>query len=108
MNSILPVLIIKDKRLRKDQPDNKYNFGACYDGSEKSAKAVQTAIKMMGPKDQLFLIICEQEENLDMAEASSKAEAILAGTPAEKRHTIVKLKKEPNVSVYKTIQKYLI
>jgi len=66
MNSILPVLIIKDKRIRKDQPDQKYNFGACYDGSEKSAKAVQTAIKMMGPKDRLYVIICEQEENLDM------------------------------------------
>lgn len=40
MNSILPILIIKDKRLRKDQKDGKYNFAACYDGSEKSAKAV--------------------------------------------------------------------
>lgn len=44
---------------------------------------------MMGEKDKLFLIICEQEENFDMEEAHNKAKKIIAGSPAEKNHEII-------------------
>jgi len=35
-NSTIPILIIKDDRLRDRYPDKSYRFGVCMDGSPKS------------------------------------------------------------------------
>jgi len=58
---------------------------------------------MMSQNDKLYLIICEQEENFDMEESCNKAKAIVAGTQAESNYELIQLKKQEDVSIYKTI-----
>jgi hypothetical protein len=56
VNSLLPVLIIKDPRRRASKPNGTYRYGICYDGSAQAKKALTIAIKMMRPNDRLSTI----------------------------------------------------
>ena len=60
LNPVCPVLIIKDRQLRSQKPDQKYRWAVCIDGSSKSMKALDFVAKLMDKsKDELVVITVE-------------------------------------------------
>ena len=77
VNSVLPVLVIKDARRREQKPDGSYRYGVCYDGSSQAEKALHLAINMMRPCDRLVTITVK-EPNVDDSALVTKCKELLA------------------------------
>jgi hypothetical protein len=60
INSLQPVLILKDPLLRSRKPGGKYRWAICTDGSEKSIKAFHVLAKLIDKsKDEVEAITVE-------------------------------------------------
>ncbi len=59
VNSVNPVLIVKDPKLRTESPEGVYRFAVCIDGSERSMDALSLICRLKSPTDKITVIICE-------------------------------------------------
>jgi len=99
LNSKFPCLIIKERKCRADKPDGCLRWGVCFDGSDRSKVALETALKIMRPDDKLTTITVVEEKigSKDIIDHSIRQMTEKYGI---KKLEIIHLEKEDGKSIY--------
>jgi len=60
LNSTLPIMIVKDPRMRSEKKNHAYKYAVLYDQSKQSKKVLDIVLKLMTPQDEMWIITCKE------------------------------------------------
>ena len=66
LNTVCPVLMIKDKTIRSQKPGGKLRWAVCTDGSEKSIKAFHVLARLLDKSKDEVLAITVANKGIDV------------------------------------------
>jgi hypothetical protein len=106
LNASLPILVIKDPRLRSVKPDGCYRYAICYDGSDPCKHALQLVFKMMHPEDKLVSLTVK-DSGIDSETVKAEIEEMRKKYGHTGQYECLIFEKPVSDAIYKVIKNYL-
>lgn len=106
LNSSLPLMIIKDPRMRADKANLSYRYGVLYDQSAKAKEVLEMTLNLMDWHDKLVIITCKEPRiNLETLEAEVDEVCKQHGRST---HEHAVFDRESGQSIFARIKQYLV